>query len=229
MTKNKSITVDRNIRKVGENFKANVTINGRQRYVGTYPTLKEAQDARDSAEAKIVRKPNNMVVASNERLKRYKEELIGKKFGKLTIQDVYRERKAGNVQYRLICKCDCGNTTTPYLRSVVGKNAETVSCGCYQGESGKKVLDSYLYSGTRVTNLKAKARNKLGVKGVRLTKSGTYEASIYFKGQSKYLGTYKTLDEAAAAREEAEKELFDPVIDEFNKQAKYKVERNDKK
>ena len=29
MTKNKSITVDRNIRKVGEKYKANVTINGK--------------------------------------------------------------------------------------------------------------------------------------------------------------------------------------------------------
>lgn len=226
MVKNKNITVDRNIRKVGDKYKANVTINGKQKYVGTYPTLKEAQDARDQAEAKIVKKPHNMVVAGNERLKRYKKELIGKKFGKLTIKDVYKENKAGNSQYKLLCICDCGNTTSPYLHSVVGENAETVSCGCHQGESGKKVLDSYLYNGTRVTNLKAKARNKLGVKGVRLTKSGTYEASIYFKGKSKYLGTYKTLDEAAAARKEAEKELFDPIIEEFNKQAKYKVEKD---
>ncbi len=229
MTKNKSITVDRNIRKVGEKYKANVTINGKQKYVGTYPTLKEAQDARDKAEAGIVRKPNNKVIASEEKFKEYKKELIGKKYGKLTIKDVYRERRNGKAHYRLVCKCDCGNETRPYLSSVVGSNAETVSCGCYQGESGTKVLDSYLYDGTRVTNLKAKARNKLGVKGVRLTKSGTYEASIYFKGESKYLGTYKTLEEAKAVRKEAEKELFDPVIEEFNKQAKYKIEKDDKK
>lgn len=229
MSKTQSDTVDRNIRKVGKKYKANVTINGKQKYVGTYPTLKEAQDARDKAEAEIVRKPNNKVVASEKKFKEYKKELIGKKYGKLTIKDVYRERRNGKAHYRLICKCDCGNETRPYLSSVVGSNAETVSCGCYQGESGTKVLDSYLYDGTRVTNLKAKARNKLGVKGVRLTKSGTYEAAISFKGERRYLGTYKTLEEAASARKEAEKELFDPVINDFNKTAKYKVKKEEKK
>lgn len=229
MSKAKSDTVDRNIRKVGKKYKANVTINGKQKYVGTYPTLKEAQDARDKAEAGIVRKPNNKVIASEKKFEEYKKELIGKKYGKLTIKDVYRERRNGRSHYRLVCKCDCGNETRPYLSSVVGSNAETVSCGCYQGESGTKVLDSYLYEGTRVTNLKTKARNKLGVKGVRLTKSGTYEATISFKGERKYLGTYKTLEEAASARKEAEKELFDPVIDDFNKTAKYKIKQEEKK
>lgn len=218
-------TVDRNIRKAGKRYKTYISVDGKQRYIGTYASLKEAREARDEAEAKIKRKPHNMLAASEKTLEKYKSELIGKKYGKLTILDVYQGRSRGKLVYRLICRCDCGKETRPYLNSVVGTKAETVSCGCYQGESGKKVLDEYLYQGTRITNLNTKARNKLGVKGVRLTKYGTYEVSITIKGEYKYLGTYKTLTAAKAVRKEAEKEFFEPLIKEFNKQAKYKVKR----
>lgn len=218
-----SNTVDRNIRKVGKKYKASITVNGKQVYVGTYESLNEARAARDKAEAKIAKKPHNQAVASKKTIAKYKRELIGKKFGKLTILDVYRERKGKKSAYRLLCRCDCGKETRPYLNSVIGPSAETVSCGCYQGESGKKVLNEYLYQGTRVTNFRTKARNKLGVKGVRLTKYGTYEVSITIKGEYKYLGTYKTLKAAKKARKEAEKEYILPLLKEFNKQAKYKV------
>lgn len=56
-----------------------------------------------------------------------------------------------------------------------------------------------------------------------------YKANVTINGKQKYVGTYKTLEEAASARKEAEKELFDPVINDFNKTAKYKVKKEEKK
>ena len=41
----------------------------------------------------------------------------------------------------------------------------------------------------------------------------SWAAYITFQGKRKYLGQYKTLEAAAAARKRAENELFAPVID----------------
>ena len=89
------------------------------------------------------------------------------------------------------------------------------------------MLDSYLFGGTRITNLQMKAKNATGVKGVSLTPNGRYRAVIWFQNKSIYLGTFHTLEEAAQAREEAEDKYFKPIIEEFNKQATYKVEIKD--
>lgn len=47
--------------------------------------------------------------------------------------------------------------------------------------------------------------NKLGVAGVRLADNGSYEAAMYIDGKNTYLGRFKTLEEAVAARQNAEK------------------------
>ena len=50
------------------------------------------------------------------------KELIGKKFGKLT---VLRE---SNMKHKLVCKCDCGNIREIYAIDLI--NGHTKSCGC---------------------------------------------------------------------------------------------------
>lgn len=70
-----------------------------------------------------------------------------------------------------------------------------------------------------------KQKNNLsGVKGVQKRPSGPYVAQIWFKNKPYYLGTFDTIEEAAAARIAAEEKYFKPILREFNKQAKYKVE-----
>jgi hypothetical protein len=56
-------------------------------------------------------------------------------------------------------------------------------------------------------NMKTKKSNKTGVNGVSVSsKSGRYCAYISVNGESKNLGHFKTIDEAALARKDAEKE-----------------------
>jgi hypothetical protein len=51
-------------------------------------------------------------------------------------------------------------------------------------------------------------RNKLGVKGVWVEKNGAYVAQIRSGGKLKYLGTFDTVSQAAAAYAQAAREAF---------------------
>lgn len=64
------------------------------------------------------------------------KNLIGEKFGKLTVISRFQENtKSGRAQW--VCRCDCGNTTiVPTYRLTCG---ETKSCGCKRYESHNKV------------------------------------------------------------------------------------------
>ena len=54
----------------------------------------------------------------------------------------------------------------------------------------------------------ARTRNKLGVRGVWITKSGKYVASISVDGKKRYLGVFATIEEATAAYARAAKKAF---------------------
>ena len=54
--------------------------------------------------------------------------LIGKKFNRLTILDIF---KPDNTKYyKVKCKCDCGNEKISYLSKV--EKGEVKSCGCFR-------------------------------------------------------------------------------------------------
>jgi hypothetical protein len=61
--------------------------------------------------------------------------------------------------------------------------------------------------GQNARNRRVLSRSKLGVKGVFQTRFGTYKAVIGVDGQKKWLGTFKTVEEAHAAYRAAAKEL----------------------
>ncbi len=54
-------------------------------------------------------------------------------------------------------------------------------------------------------NKQAQSNSKTGIKGVYLLKDGTYKSSVCFRGKTKYLGNYQTVQEAKAARDAAAK------------------------
>jgi hypothetical protein len=61
--------------------------------------------------------------------------LVGRVFGRLTVISKSAERyiaPCGSVQTRWICRCVCGNKTSPTRRSLQG--GSTLSCGCLNRE-----------------------------------------------------------------------------------------------
>jgi hypothetical protein len=54
----------------------------------------------------------------------------------------------------------------------------------------------------------SRTRNKLGVRGVWITKSGKYVARIKVAGKKKYLGLFDTIEKASAAYTRAAKDAF---------------------
>lgn len=148
--------------------------------------------------------------------------LIGRKFGRLQV--IANSSRKGYV----ICKCDCGNTHEIRANCLTRRNP-IVSCGCYRKEvasvigknsihknSAKRIAINEKY-GTNVgiiLNKNPNSNNRSGHKGVHYDPiHGTYRASITLHHKTYYLGTFKRLEEAIKARQEAEERLFAPIIE----------------
>ena len=57
---------------------------------------------------------------------RFYENLVGRKFGRLTVIRRLKPEEVQTEQYNWLCRCDCGNEVT-----VIGCNlSNTKSCGC---------------------------------------------------------------------------------------------------
>lgn len=78
------------------------------------------------------------------KIEKTKSNLLGKKFGRLTVIEETNERKNRQVIWR--CKCDCGNIVLVRTNSL--KQGLTTSCGCYKREIAKQVSKNDL-SGKR--------------------------------------------------------------------------------
>ena len=160
----------------------------------------------------------------------------GLRFGRLTVVG-----DDPTYKYRVICQCDCGKITRVFKTNL--RSGNTQSCGCYKKERayelGKR-LGSRLDERFRVsrelnrkfnTNFDAierktpRSNNTSGHTGVSLIRqTGKYMAHIGVGGQFKYLGVYSKYQDAVAAREKAEKEYFDPLIEAKNEYLESKDE-----
>lgn len=92
-------------------------------------------------------------------------ELVGKKFGMLTVLDFY------DVQHgmsRWKCRCDCGNETIAYGNHMLSGN--TVSCGCYGKEKRKEVCTKHNDCYSRLYRTWADMKNRCNNE-----KSGSYK------------------------------------------------------
>lgn len=151
------------------------------------------------------------------------KQVLGKKFGKLTV--IKRVNSQGSSRY--LCRCDCGNEII--VRSSYLLTGGRKSCGCLRSETSKKLMESIKQSGydardanrfegTNIASLNEglSKSNKTGYKGVSKMKSGRYRAYIYIRGTQKHLGSFDTAEDAAEARKIAEKEIYQPIIDRYN-------------
>lgn len=63
-----------------------------------------------------------------------------------------------------------------------------------------------------MANLSVRRNNKWGCKGIYACPNG-YRAQININGTRKYLGSFRTLEEAISAREQAEREYQEPLLE----------------
>ena len=74
-----------------------------------------------------------------ERNKKNIDNLLGKKFGKLTVIQQEPSQRGRTVW---LCECECGNTKI--VNSAELKNGDTLSCGCLKSSYGEQIIENIL-------------------------------------------------------------------------------------
>lgn len=143
------------------------------------------------------------------------KDISGQKFRMLTaLYPTDKRDRKGTIIWH--CYCDCGSEVDiSYDRLLY---STVVSCGCRKKEEGKR-LNSCLIrvAGTSVDVLRRKKNrsdNKSGVTGVYRT-GKKYRAEICFQKVTYRLGSYDTLEQAAAVRYKAEQVLHKEFLDYY--------------
>lgn len=147
----------------------------------------------------------------------YLDNLVGKKYGRLTIKGWSKESHKTMVS----CDCDCGKSADIPLYNLKGAKG-VKSCGCIRKETSKKSMDKILKSGHKklketfvdgtnpIYMTKTLSINSTtGHRGISPAKGGKYRAYINIARKQKHLGTFSSIDEAILAREKAEREYFE--------------------
>jgi hypothetical protein len=146
-------------------------------------------------------------------------DLIGQKFGKLTV--IAKTNKHDGTCIIWQCQCDCGNIKDVSTRHLKGGNI--VSCGCQrvtaskinlQGDPKEKIGIKFDTNISRLKSQKIQRNNTSGVTGVyKHTKTKKWLAYIYFKKKRYHLGLFDKLEDATRIRKEAEQQLFGEFLE----------------
>ena len=163
------------------------------------------------------------------------QDMTGMRFGKLEVLGrVDLERPCTNRQRSgWLCRCDCGNEVVVIRKDLLSGKVQ--SCGCLLRETARKrIVEQNAvghYAGTTISTINPdrppNKNNKSGVKGVFWSeREQRWIASITVKRKSIKIGRFRTLEEAAKARKEAEEKYFAPLIEEYKQ---LKEGKNDEK
>ena len=150
-----------------------------------------------------------------------KENLIGRRFGKLEV--IGRSDKRGSRGARTVplweCRCECGNIT--YKATDTLTNPDLSMCNECAGKyaTEKARAKAGFVDGTqisRITSDKIIATNTSGARGVYLErKTGKWRARLRFKGKTYNFGTYANFDDAVKARKKAEQLIYGEFLDQI--------------
>jgi len=147
------------------------------------------------------------------------EDITGQIFGRLKAICPTKERtKNGSVVWELAC--ECGNTVYKTVNEL--KTGRVLSCGCLYKESRKDCVTyrKDIIENTSISSIvaskKLSEKNTSGHTGVCFDKrNGKWYAYINYQKKRYFLGYYKNIDDAIAARKESEIQLHDPVVMEY--------------
>lgn len=170
----------------------------------------------------------------DEKVQELTDLYVGKKYSQLIIQGVHMEeytrkkgaRKDGGtpLKHRVAyatCLCDCGNVSDiPLYRVTGGYIKQCAKCARENLDRGYEISRNARFEGTSVlciSNRATNSNNTTGVKGVSRMANGRYRAYINLARKQINLGTFWTLEEAKAAHETAEKSVYKPIIDRWEK------------
>lgn len=125
----------------------------------------------------------------------------GDRFNRLTVVSTEPYRPAdGHLQYRCVCRCDCGARVVADARRL--RSGHTKSCGCHRKEQFAQAARDSIYT--------AISRNTSGYKGVDYRKDKhRWRMCLVFRGKL-YSSIHDTPEEAAQAYDKLAIELRGP-------------------
>lgn len=170
----------------------------------------------------VIKRAGSCGCVRREKAAMLARDLGGQRFGRWTVikRASLPHPDSTGAKTGWLCKCSCG--TGRILPARYLTSGASTSCGCQTTEkaakriipTGQNVLGRY--DGTVVSKLSKTAptaSSKTGVRGVYWSASDQrYIAKIGLRNKSIYLGRFKTLEKAAAARKEAEDRYYAPII-----------------
>lgn len=148
-------------------------------------------------------------------------DLTGQVFGRLTVIGRSNKRNSRGARTTPMweCRCECGNITYKATDTLTNPD-ESMCQECHNSLAPEKARAAAGFVGgtqiSRIKNMNPTAASSTGVRGVSFDKrSGRYRARLKFKGKMLNFGSYRTIEEAAAARKAAEQEYFGAFLEEI--------------
>jgi hypothetical protein len=150
-----------------------------------------------------------------------KNDLSGRRFGRL--EAIKLTNKKGHRGMLWECRCDCGKIILADRWSLI--SGQKLSCGCLHNdlacEHVAKGREKNLIEGTHIGAIKKNTVFKNSASGVRGVtwdrRRQKWQARLQFKGKMYNLGHFDNLEDAAAARKEAEEKYYKPFLEQHKK------------
>ena len=150
-----------------------------------------------------------------------KENLIGRRFGKLEV--IGRSDKRGSRGARTVplweCRCECGAIC--YKATDTLTNPDLSMCNeCVGKYAGEKMREKAGFvDGTqisRITSTNLISTNTSGCRSVYFDKNtGKWRARLKFKGKLMNFGSYTNFEDAVKARKEAEQLIYGEFLEQI--------------
>lgn len=153
-------------------------------------------------------------------LKKAKDKYEGKEVNGFFIKKILDKTDKKN-QFECIAVCPkCGNDCKTTLARIKSGITKCKFCNRDMGEKVHTVNEILKVDGTDLASLRARMSGTInknsttGANGVALTPKGRYRAYINFRRKQIGLGVYDDINDAIAARKEAEKLVYGKILEE---------------